>query len=526
MSRLLARIRFARANTLRRVRKEKPGVSQRTGFGQFLVRSLVAFGAVTLTAAAFAAVAGALRGPIGHSAKLSKRPHRGHVFVSLSGDDSTCVRGDAGKPCATFEGAYRVAQQGDLVQVAAGTYPGQEIDYDSSKSSAAGGCRLIYNGDGTFSSSTAGCVTFEPAPGASVQVGAHTRTTADLNMYTTSTIPVVSTADFYPVNGVIAVTLGRSWWKCTGMDASDLTGCTPRGGSCSTFLCGWDKGTDVVEGGVKVLGGSFADFKGLSAATISVNSDGTHAATDVLFDGDTAAYGYWNGSYLFVEYSSLGGFNGSQPNTYTNCSHCGIYDTTVHDERLDHCDGSLSGQATNPLCHGDGFIVENSTNAYFVGSTFYGNDVFHIFFGHGATANPGPVTIANNYFGNCGPITGCSAPVSIRGDTGDTLDSYTITGNSSNGGWLIGANAGATSVSLTNWQVDGNILGRDECPSEPGGWNGRWGVRFVNNIGAGPACASSFGPIARGNLRTSDIAMGDGRSLWRKLGGAIQAGHQ
>jgi hypothetical protein len=44
------------------------------------------------------------------------------VFVSLSGNDSSCVRGDSSRPCASLARAYQLAQCGDTVEIAAGTY--------------------------------------------------------------------------------------------------------------------------------------------------------------------------------------------------------------------------------------------------------------------------------------------------------------------------------------------------------------------------------------------------------------------
>lgn len=56
-------------------------------------------------------------------------------FVSPGGSDSgTCT---AAEPCRTFNRAYRVAQPGQVVDVAGGSYPTQRIEYDPSKSSAA-----------------------------------------------------------------------------------------------------------------------------------------------------------------------------------------------------------------------------------------------------------------------------------------------------------------------------------------------------------------------------------------------------
>ena len=42
--------------------------------------------------------------------------------MSPSGNDSTCVRGDSSKPCATPAKAWSIAQAGDTVGVADGMY--------------------------------------------------------------------------------------------------------------------------------------------------------------------------------------------------------------------------------------------------------------------------------------------------------------------------------------------------------------------------------------------------------------------
>ncbi|GIU94460.1 MAG: hypothetical protein KatS3mg012_0917 [Gaiellaceae bacterium] len=49
------------------------------------------------------------------------------VAVAPSGNDSTCVRGDLAKPCATFRRAYEIAHCGDLVHVADGSYARQDL---------------------------------------------------------------------------------------------------------------------------------------------------------------------------------------------------------------------------------------------------------------------------------------------------------------------------------------------------------------------------------------------------------------
>jgi hypothetical protein len=65
-------------------------------------------------------VASSLAAPATVAASM---PPKIHVWLSPSGNDSTCVRNHASSPCATFDRAYEVAHGGDAVAVAAGTYP-------------------------------------------------------------------------------------------------------------------------------------------------------------------------------------------------------------------------------------------------------------------------------------------------------------------------------------------------------------------------------------------------------------------
>jgi hypothetical protein len=73
----------------------------------------------------------------------------GGLFISPAGSDSSsCTQA---QPCLTMNHAYREAQPGQTVQMLAGSYPGQAIESDSSKTSSSD-------------------VVFTPAEGASVQV--------------------------------------------------------------------------------------------------------------------------------------------------------------------------------------------------------------------------------------------------------------------------------------------------------------------------------------------------------------------
>jgi hypothetical protein len=74
------------------------------------------------------------------------------VFVSPSGDDGgSCA---AAEPCRSFDRAYRVAEPGQVVEIAAGTYPSQWVRKDSRKTGGpvvlfrpAAGARVVVSTD-------------------------------------------------------------------------------------------------------------------------------------------------------------------------------------------------------------------------------------------------------------------------------------------------------------------------------------------------------------------------------------------
>jgi chitodextrinase len=84
-------------------------------------------------------------------------PSSANVYVSPSGSDSNACTQAA--PCKTFDRAYRVAQPGDTIQLAGGTYPDQTINVDTSKVGASAD------------------VVFQPAATATVTIN------GDLNVY-------------------------------------------------------------------------------------------------------------------------------------------------------------------------------------------------------------------------------------------------------------------------------------------------------------------------------------------------------
>jgi hypothetical protein len=57
------------------------------------------------------------------------------VWVSTVGNDTNCARLDQSRPCKTLNRAYKIAQPGDQVEIAGGTYASQLIEEDPSKTS-------------------------------------------------------------------------------------------------------------------------------------------------------------------------------------------------------------------------------------------------------------------------------------------------------------------------------------------------------------------------------------------------------
>src|SRR4051794_19431792 len=72
------------------------------------------------------------------------------LYLSPNGNDANSCAQSA--PCKSFDRAYKAAQPGQVVEAAAGTYGGQSIGADASKTSAND-------------------VVFQPAAGAAVIIG-------------------------------------------------------------------------------------------------------------------------------------------------------------------------------------------------------------------------------------------------------------------------------------------------------------------------------------------------------------------
>jgi chitodextrinase len=122
------------------------------------------------------------------------------VFVTPSGNDATCARGDSTKPCASFDRAYEIAQLGDVVQVAGGSYPAQTITDAASKDTA---------GD-------APDVVIRPAAGATVTVA---------NLTLGGQIEGSNGPDHLTIQGISddSFSSGDCEWRSFGGDIYDVT---------------------------------------------------------------------------------------------------------------------------------------------------------------------------------------------------------------------------------------------------------------------------------------------------------------
>ena len=111
------------------------------------------------------------------------------MFLAVNGSDANAC--SAAAPCASFNRGYRVAQPGQVVEVAAGTYPAQTIQVDSSKTSSSD-------------------VVIRPASGATVTVGCPSNGSGCIDVYASHlTLSGFRTAQMpsrggFPVQGSIS----------------------------------------------------------------------------------------------------------------------------------------------------------------------------------------------------------------------------------------------------------------------------------------------------------------------------------
>jgi chitodextrinase len=107
----------------------------------------------TLAADAFDAAGNrSARSSVGAATSACPPPGNARVYLATNGSDgNACTRA---APCLSFNRAYHVAQPGEVVEVAGGTYGDQDVRYDATKVSAtdvvfqpAAGSSVSINGD-------------------------------------------------------------------------------------------------------------------------------------------------------------------------------------------------------------------------------------------------------------------------------------------------------------------------------------------------------------------------------------------
>lgn len=154
------------------------------------------------------------------------------VFVSPSGSDSAGC--SVGAPCASLGRAYRVADPGDVVEVAAGSYPSQTIALDPGKTSGTD-------------------VVVRPAPGASVSV---------------------SYLSVYGRHLEIRDIATSGWYIRPGSSDVTFRGVVSDG---STFITSADQ--------VRLIGGEIRDVDSADGLQVKRATSGYAEPTDLLIDG-------------------------------------------------------------------------------------------------------------------------------------------------------------------------------------------------------------------------------------------------
>jgi len=146
------------------------------------------------------------------------------LAVSTSGNDSTCARGDLSKPCASFNRAYQLAQCGDSVQVAGGSYPAQSIIENSLSACSS---NVVFQGSATVAEIRFG--TGQAASNAADHV--------TLIGFTTSDVVMWGDADNIVVDSIDGGTIYIEGASNVVVRNSDLGPCDSAGNSnCRNFI--------------------------------------------------------------------------------------------------------------------------------------------------------------------------------------------------------------------------------------------------------------------------------------------------
>ncbi|HET9721893.1 MAG TPA: choice-of-anchor Q domain-containing protein, partial [Candidatus Saccharimonadales bacterium] len=329
-----------------------------------------------------------------------------NVWISATGSDTTCVRGDSTKPCASFNKACSIAQGGDIVQVADGTYPSQDLSTCTGKTST---------------------VTFKPVSGHECPYSAATPW---------SSLPAQNS------DTSCDVTLG------------DLTLYNQSYPSMTTP-------TDIVNSSLKNL-----DFEGMYATTVTVgfahNITLDHmAATDFYVSAsDTVTIQNSDFGNVYNGDCSTVSNRGNTPTPYPDSSNVTIKGNIFHD----------SMRLTSAQSHPDGLFIQGLNGGVIDGNVFYRDAVLPLYLNSVAGGSIQNISITNNLIHDVVDMTdtgsstlsqpqGNFSPQTISlGD--NNISNITVAFNSVSG-WIrrqdntqSGGNGTGTT---TNLQVYGNI---------------------------------------------------------------------
>ncbi|HET9721516.1 MAG TPA: choice-of-anchor Q domain-containing protein, partial [Candidatus Saccharimonadales bacterium] len=268
------------------------------------------------------------------------------VWVSTTGDDSTCIRGDSTKPCASLNQAYLVAQPGDTIQVACGDYPAQTINYDSTK---AGSTDYI-----TFEpASTSGIcwnqtdkIVIGNSEGASapsyIKLGHFSMTGGIDNFYKGSSGDIVDNTvyAFYPATHIIidhqsGGSFGFSAVTDFLVENSDLGNCESEAypnaqGVMTTDFCvselravpsqtGLSDVANPPKNSGSIINTKFHDISG-DTSNLNCGSSGCHVTGFAVFGGDGVTYdhdAWWNDEVTGMRFQNFCGCTSQELKNFT-----------------------------------------------------------------------------------------------------------------------------------------------------------------------------------------------------------------
>jgi hypothetical protein len=333
------------------------------------------------------------------------------------------VRGDASKPCASFQRAYDVSQGGDLVLVAAGTYPNQQI---------------VQNGH----SQSGPLTTFRCASARACVINGEIDLGTD-NGSSSGVGPSYLTFDGFDFQGFF------SSYHCTSPGTVS---------SCQTaqyltvensWVHGWNRGNS---GGSDPLVGCCS-----SHLTVTNNEIGPECCSG---DGDETGGGDF---FTFT--------NNYVHDIYDTCRTSGTTRTPTMNRYGSSCQGVGYGDTSAGGCtsnctsvsgfdHVDGMQLQGGANILIAGNRFSNAGTQAIFMENANNAGYNNVTVENNMVGKvCGGA--CGNDVSLDSNTsGGIAGTIKFLYNTVQGVTVIGGgSAGQPIASGSTVIVAGNIFG-------------------------------------------------------------------